>query len=137
MILNREALTGEKARTIPRETVEIPALGGEVWVKGMTGTERDAFEQSCRDPKGKLRGNVRARLVVATVQNDDGSMMFTENDIPFVGRLRVDILQPLFNKAQQLSGLSDADVKELGEGSDEPAAGSGSSSSSLSSSEKP
>lgn len=128
MLLNRDALTGDRATRIPRERLDLPELGGFVYVKGMTGAERDEFERSCRDAKGRLRGNTRARLAVHTVINEDGTRVFTDNDIAVVGRIRVDVLQKIFNLAQKLSGISDADVEELGGDSDEPAAGNGSSS---------
>ena len=128
MNLNREAFLSEKARQIKREPLELPELGGTVWIKGMSGEERDEFEKSCRDPKGRLRRNIRARLVVLTAVAEDGSRLFRDDDIPMVGKLRVDIIQKMFNKAQELSGLSDADVDELGGASDEPEAGTASSS---------
>ena len=127
MSLFRELLTSEKATTIPRERLELPELGGFVFVKGMTGGERDEFEKSCRDPKGRLRGNTRARLAVRTVVNEDGTRVFTDDDIQIVGRIRVDVLQKVFNLAQKLSGISDADVEELGGDSDGPEAGTASS----------
>lgn len=127
MSLFRELLTSEKATTIPRERLELPELGGFVFVKGMTGGERDEFEKSCRDPKGRLRGNTRARLAVRTVVNEDGSRVFTDDDIQTVGRIRVDVLQKVFNLAQKLSGISDADVEERGGDSDGPEAGTASS----------
>lgn len=127
MSLFRELLTSEKATTIPRERLELPELGGFVFVKGMTGGERDEFEKSCRDPKGRLRGNTRARLAVRTVVNEDGSRVFSDDDIQMVGRIRVDVLQKIFNLAQKLSGISDADVEELGGDSDGPEAGTASS----------
>jgi hypothetical protein len=127
MSLFRELLTSEKATTIPRERLELPELGGFVFVKGMTGGERDEFEKSCRDPKGRLRGNTRARLAVRTVVNEDGTRVFTDDDIQMVGRIRVDVLQKVFNLAQKLSGISDADVEELGGDSDGPEAGTASS----------
>lgn len=127
MSLFRELMTSEKATTIPRERLELPELGGFVFVKGMTGGERDEFEKSCRDPKGRLRGNTRARLAVRTVVNEDGSRVFTDDDIQTVGRIRVDVLQKVFNLAQKLSGISDADVEELGGDSDGPEAGTASS----------
>lgn len=123
----RELLTSEKATKIPRERLELPELGGFVYVKGMTGAERDEFEKSCRDVKGRLRGNTRARLAVRTVINEDGSRVFSDDDIQTVGRIRVDVLQKIFNLAQKLSGISDADVEELGGDSDDPEAGTVSS----------
>lgn len=129
MFLNRELLTSERATKIPRERLELPELGGFVYVKGMTGGERDEFEKSCRDTKGRLRGNTRARLAVRTVVNEDGSRVFTDDEIIMVGRIRVDVLQKVFNLAQKLSGISDADVEELGGDSDGSEAGTDSSTS--------
>lgn len=129
-LLDRSALIGEKARELPRKTIHIPELGGDVIVQGMSGAQRDEFERSLRKPNGDLRGNIRARAIVRSVINEDGSRVFSDDDIAAVGRMRADIAQRIWNAQQELSGISESDAKELGEDSDDPEAGIGSSSNS-------
>ena len=116
--LSRDALLG--ATTLPTETIEIPELGGSVTVTGMSAADRDAFEASLvlkhgKQPKMQSK-NVRARLLVRTVIQD-GKRMFADEDVPLVGRIRADIVDRLFDAAMRLSGMSDADVEELGKAS--------------------
>lgn len=126
--LDKAALLGEAARTVPIEKLDIPELGGFVYVKGSTGKERDFFESKViRTPKGELRDNTRARAAIHCVCDEHGTRLFSDDDMRLVGELRADILQRIFNAFQKVNGMSDADVKELGEVSDDPAAGTGSS----------
>ena len=57
----------------------MPEWGGKVWVRTMTGTQRDAFEkQQLKEPFQ----DVRARVAVACVCDSSGSLLFTDADIP-------------------------------------------------------
>lgn len=124
-VLTREALLGAAATTLPRTVLHIPELGGDVILQGMSGTDRDAWEQSLVRGRGKKRDvnlqNVRAKLVVRSLINEDGSRMFTDAEAPAVGAIRVDVLNQLFEAAQKLSGVSDEDVDELGKSSESTA----------------
>ena len=59
------------ADDLPREKVTIPQWGGDVFVRTLSGSERDQFEQSCVQSKGKNKDlnlqNIRARLCVLTI----------------------------------------------------------------------
>lgn len=107
-----------KATVTPRETVAVPELGGDVLVRGMTGVERDAFEWSCFEGRGKKRDfnmkNMRARLVGFCCIDEKGSRLFTDEDIAVLGDVRADVIDRLFGVAQRLSGMRDEDIDELG-----------------------
>ena len=125
-------LAAAAASGLPREVVSVPEFGDGVTLslQGMTGTQRDAWEKSLIVGKGQRRDvnteNIRARLVVKSLFTDDWSArMFTDAEAAVVGTWRVDVLQRLFTVAQRLSGVSDADVDELGKSS-APTAGSAS-----------
>lgn len=117
MLLSRDALLG--ATTLPTETIQIPELGGAVIVRGLSGTDRDAYETSLfMQKKGKRVENLqnaRARLVVLCVVTEAGERVFTPADVAAVGAMRADVLDKIFTVAKQLSGLSDDDVEELGQ----------------------
>ena len=110
----------------PSELVQVPALGVAIRVRGMTGRERDAFEASCFEGKGKKRAfsmkNVRAKLVAYCCIEEDGRRLFTDDDAERLGDIRADVLDRLFGVAQRLSGISEEDADELGQTSRTPSA---------------
>lgn len=101
----------------PMEQVELPELGGVVWVQGLTGSERDRYEQSVM----KMRGgqlipnltNARAKLIAVSLVDENGKVLFAEDELEEIGRLPARTTQRVWNKACELSGLSDTDVDEL------------------------
>lgn len=115
-ILTRDAILGASDAVV--ETVEVPEWGGSVQVRGMTAAERDTFEASLLPANGKkgaplTLANLRARLVVRCVIGEDGARLFTDDDAPALGEKNASAVQRVFNRAQVLSGMSDADVAEL------------------------
>jgi hypothetical protein len=128
-LLNKAAFLEAAAKSLPTERVDVPELGGFVYVRAMSGVERDAWEKSLISGRGKKTSvnteNIRAKLVAKTVCDEQGERILDDSDAIALGKMRVDVLQKLFNVAQRLSGVSDEDVEELGKGS-APEAGSGS-----------
>lgn len=111
---------------LPWEKVDLPELGrGKfVYVQGLSGRERDRFEQSLVSRKGTRRENIRARLVVrCVVDAPGGSRTYTDEDVDRVGRIRVDVIQRIWISAQRLTGFSDEDLDELGQVSETAGAG--------------
>lgn len=96
----------------------------EVRVRGLNGTERDAYEASIdKQVKGKPvkdYRNFRARLVALSVINEDGSQMFEQNEVAALAKRSSAPLSRLFDVACRLSGITDEDVEAL-EGNSEPA----------------
>lgn len=102
---------------IKTEDVSVPEWGGVVRVKAMNGFERDAFEGSLVETRGKMQvvkmDNVRAKLVAKTVIDENGDLIFTVGDIEALGRKSAAALDRVFSVAQRLSKISDTDVEEL------------------------
>jgi hypothetical protein len=130
--LSKAALLEAAAAPLPRERIDLPELGGYVWVQGMSGTDRDHWEKSLVVGRGKRRDvnteNVRAKLAVRCLVDEAGVRLFDDGDVHPLGRLRVDVLNRIFEAAQRLSGVSDEDIDELKKFS-APEAGTASSSS--------
>lgn len=126
--LSKDALLAAVKR-LPIERVDLPELDGFVFVRGMSGAERDAWEKSLIVGRGKRREvnteNVRARLAVRCLCDEQGTRLFADDDAAVLGDLRVDTLNRIFETAQRLSGVSNEDIDELGKPS-APAAGSAS-----------
>lgn len=115
-VLNRDDILN--ASDIRKEKVK--AWGGEVWVRGMTGAERDKFESSVIQFKGSSQSlnlsNVRAKLCALTICDEEGKRLFTEADVQLLSEKSAVELSKIFIVAQRLSGITDADVEELTEG---------------------
>lgn len=116
-LLSKEAILA--VQDTATELVDVPEWGGAVRVRGLTGAERDAFEgevvqRNGRDVRTNTR-NIRARMVVMSVVNEDGSRMFSYHDIEALGEKSARALDRIFAVAMRLSGLRDEDVAEMAE----------------------
>ncbi|HYE85655.1 MAG TPA: hypothetical protein VEA16_04840 [Vicinamibacterales bacterium] len=116
--LSRETLlAAATAAQLPTERVEVPELGGSVIVRGMSGRERDSWEKSLIIGRGKnIRANtdnVRAKLVTRCLVDEQGTRLLRDEDAEVVGNLRADVISRLYDVAQRLNGVSDADIEEL------------------------
>lgn len=141
MPLTRDQIL-EAARNakIERASLIVPELGGEIFVRGMSGIERDKFEEGLRIRKGKRAGqsdlrNFRAQLAVRVIVKDDGSRLLLDADADVFGQLPAGVLDRIIAKCTELSGMAAEEVDDLGNGSASPAASGDSSSSSASGSE--
>jgi hypothetical protein len=116
-VLTKQILLG--ATTPPQETVKVPELGGDVIVRGMSGSERDAFEASLIEGKGRKRDvnmkNLRAKLVAYCCVDEQGARIFNDSDAAALGEVRADVLNRIYTVAQRLSGISEEDAEELGQ----------------------
>jgi hypothetical protein len=97
--------------------VEVPEWGGSVIVKGMTGQQRDSFEEAITAQRGKdyvvnFR-NFRSKLIVRCVVDENGVQLFGPTDVEALGKKSAAALQRVFKVAQKLSGLGDDEVEEL------------------------
>ncbi|AEV52072.1 hypothetical protein [Rhodococcus phage REQ1] len=100
--------------------VSVPEWGGEVLVRTLSGRERDEFEASTvKTNKGKQEQNFenfRARFVALCVVDEKGERLFaTRAEVSMLGNKSVAALQRVFNEAQKLNGMTEADVEELTE----------------------
>ena len=101
-ILSKDAILA--ADDLPRETVNVPEWGGEVLVRTMSGTDRDAFEASLLEKDGRME-NVRARLVALTLCDAQGDRLFDDSEIAALGRKSARALDRVFSVAQRLNGI--------------------------------
>lgn len=120
-ILGRDQILS--AQDLEKELVEVKEWGGAVYVRALTGTERDAFEASMVDQRGKSRTinlkNLRARLCALTICDEEGNRLFSDADVEELGKKSAAALTRVFEVAQRLSGLSQEDVEELGKPSED------------------
>src|SRR4051794_20112140 len=103
------------ASDLPTEPVQVPEWGGCVYLRTMSGTERDSFEQGIVDARksGTELVNIRARLAVKTVCDQSGTRLFTDDDADALGKKSGKALDRIFEVAQRLNGIGEKDVEEL------------------------
>lgn len=113
-MLSRDAIL--EADDLARERVAVPEWGKPpddfVFVRGLTGAERDAFEQSkyvrvpdSDDLELSLK-NLRARLAVLSVCDEAGKRLFADDDAALLGGKNAVALARIYEVAARLSGLT-------------------------------
>jgi len=116
-LLNKSQIL--EVQDIEIEQVDVPEWAGHVFVKGMTGLERDTFEASIVQQRGKDARvnmvNIRAKLAAQTICDEDGVRLFTDKDVHELGKKSANALQRVFDVAQRLSGITGDDIEELAE----------------------
>jgi hypothetical protein len=113
--LSKQQILG--AVDIKTEPVDVPEWGGKVLVRGLTGDQRDAFEDMIVERKKggqkiNVRG-VRAKLCALSIVDADGKPIFTEADVEALGHKSSSALTRVFQVASKLSGLDDSDVEAM------------------------
>jgi hypothetical protein len=103
---------------LPRERVAVPEWKCEhVWIRALSGTERDAYESSLVefDERGKRVVNVdngRARFLVKCIIDESGNRIFSDDDAPALGVKSGAVLDRLYDVARRLSKMRPADAEE-------------------------
>jgi hypothetical protein len=110
--LSKSDLVSIKLKTLD---VVIPEYG-TVRIREMTGKQRDSFEFDAA--RGQKRDNdfrkMRAKIVVASVVEEDGSLMFTEDDVDTVNeKIPARVLDLLFTSILAFNGMSQQAADEL------------------------
>ena len=123
MSLTREQIL--KPVEIPKQEIYIPEIGGTVWVKGMSAADRSRFEKEFQTSSGQSSkrklSQIRERLVIACVCNEEGSPILTVKDVEALGKQSIQIIERIVNVAQKLCGMSSEDVEQLAGNSEETA----------------
>lgn len=95
------------------QPVYVREWGGVVYVREMSGAERDAFERAGLVNGAPSLENFRARLAVATVCDAAGRLLFEARQAPELGRASGRALQRIFEVAAPLNGITDEEVDAL------------------------
>lgn len=111
-----------KADDLKFEEIDVPEWGGKVRIKTLKGSERDSFEDSITESKGRdttvnMR-NLRAKLCALTIVDGNGDRVFNERDIPLLGKKSAKVLDRIFSVAQELSGIGEKDIETLAKNSE-------------------
>lgn len=114
MALSKEQILSPKsdATVVEVETPEWGA-GASVFIRSLTGNERDEYEQSVYERGGENFRGLRAKLVAIALCDESGERMeFTEADVEQLGNRNGAVIDRLFERIKSISGMSDDAVKE-------------------------
>lgn len=111
MKLRDKILSAKDRDSVP---VEVPEWGVTVNIAAMSSAERDSWEKDMIQDREK---NIRARLCVRVMLDDDGERIFKDEDAEELGKKAASALDRIFAEAIKLNGLSSDDVEELAKNS--------------------
>lgn len=108
-------LTKEQILSAPDmqlEEVEVPEWGGSIFVRPMSGIDRDAMEafvierNESLGPKAAVE-QIRAWSIARTTCTEDGTLLFSKEDIPELNKKNSAALDRIFKVIRRLSGLTE------------------------------
>lgn len=109
MALNKAAILA--AGDYKLEKVPVPEWGGDVFIKTISGVDRDRFEEGYSEQRMK---NFRSRFLVLTLSDENGGRLFTDAEVEELGKKSSLVLNRLFDKAWSLNAFTNEAVEELG-----------------------
>ena len=119
LLLTKDAILA--ASDMEYEIVDVPEWGGQVRVRSLTGTERDAFESSMLEGSGKNQKistkDIRAKLCARTIVDMEDKRLFNDGEIAKLGAKSAAALDRVYTVASRLSKVSNEDVEELAKNS--------------------
>jgi hypothetical protein len=115
--MRRDMLTRDQilASELPDELVDVPEWGGKVRVRGLSAEDMEKNDRSLMEqgqdgtyrPKSELPLNMNTAFVVRCVVNDDGTPMFSEEDVEVLAKKSGAAIQRVWKVARRLSGRGD------------------------------
>jgi hypothetical protein len=104
MQLNREAILG--LQDLPKKEVPIPEWNGSVYVRALTGRERDTLERMIQ------RDDVSRAAIVALVTVDEhGKRLFTDEDVSALGEKSGAALEKIVGAALSFNMLTEESME--------------------------
>jgi len=97
-------------------TLFIPEVGKKFLIRTLTGQEVDVYRTSIMTGKGQnqtvnQRG-MRAKLIILSLANPDGSRMLTDKDAGMVQTWPSIVLERIFDRSRKFNGLTEGDTDE-------------------------
>ena len=119
-LLSRAAIL--EVADVQQEDVDVPEWGGVVRVRGLTARERDAFEGTVVQAQGnritRNTANISARLLCLTAIDEDGNLLFTQDDAEALGNKSGEAMTRVTRVILRLSGMAPDSLEEATENLD-------------------
>ena len=111
MTLNRESFLSPKLKI---EEVQVEDLGGSVFVKQLTAKDAIAYGvgigklmEAAKEAEKDQPIDLRERLLVITVCDEDGKLIFSQEDIALLGEQSPRTVDVLYTAASELNAMAD------------------------------
>lgn len=109
--LNRDAILN--AADIKYEPVDTPEWGGITRVRMLTAKDRSALEYWCyKNMDSEKVIELHARVCIACIVDEDGKLIFTEEDISAIMGKNGSVLKRVGEAAMKLNKMSSEDVEK-------------------------
>lgn len=103
-----------------RKAFEIPEAGGTAYLRSLGGVEFASFARTAEavdtTDYGAVTG-LMAELVTLALVDENGAQIYAPDEVALVGGFPIEILKPLYEAAQEMSGFG----VDLGKGSEKTA----------------
>lgn len=113
MALDRKSILA--ADDVRKEKVAVPEWKGDVFLRVLTGTDRDRFEESYADQKMKA---FRIRFLLLALCDEDGERLFNDDEADILGKKSSVVINRLFEAGWKLNAFTQEAVDALGEDSE-------------------
>lgn len=100
-----------KADDVVMEAIEVPAWDCIVYIREMGGTARERWETRASESNDTI--GAIGRLLIEVICDQEGRLLFGEDDVNAIGEKACGPLIMLFEKACELNTLTAAEVDEL------------------------
>ena len=120
----RDNILGVRAA---RERLDLGEPVGHCWIHAISEAARSDLEISVVDPESGAQNPMglqqfTARLLIASVHDDEGTPVFTAADVPAIRQLPAAVVRRMYEVARRVSGFDSADVDTLVGNSERPTA---------------
>jgi hypothetical protein len=112
MALDRKSILA--ADDVRKEKTAVPEWGGDVFLRVLTGTDRDRFEESYSEQKMKA---FRIRFLLLALCDETGKRLFGDDEGDILGKKSSVVINRLFEAGWKLNAFSQEAVDALGEDS--------------------
>lgn len=112
MALDRKSILA--ADDVRKEKIAVPEWGGDVFLRVLTGTDRDRFEESYSEQKMKA---FRIRFLLLALCDEDGTRLFGDDEGDILGNKSSVVINRLFEAGWKLNAFTQEAVDALGEDS--------------------
>ena len=122
MILNREQILAQKNFGI--KEIEVPELGGNVYIRKWSGKDRAKFLQASISVDGgsvdvkyeKIFDNM-SLAVALSLCDETGARMFNDDEVELINELNSDAIQSIYQSALELNSLIQKSLQEAAKNS--------------------
>jgi hypothetical protein len=96
-----------------RTKVDVPEWGTSLYVRDMSGGERDQWEMVAFKDGKVSPEHFRAKLLVRCLCDEQGQRVFQDSDTEALSAKSATVLARLYEVAARVNGLTQGDVDEL------------------------